>query len=101
MICFLEFVAEALDEGEEATKYYEEIQLGLGLRFREELETVIQAIVTQPLLWRERNGGYRRVNLPGFPFYISYFLRGQKILIVAIAHSSRHTDYWKFRVSRN
>jgi len=76
MIYFLEFVFEALDEAEAATKYYEEIQPGLGLRFREELETVTQAIVSQPLLWRERIGGFRRVNLPGFPFYISYFLRG-------------------------
>jgi hypothetical protein len=54
--------------------------------------------MAQPLLWRERNGGFRRVNLPGFPFYISYFLRDNKILIAAIAHSSRHPDYWKKRI---
>ena len=98
MIYFLDFVSEALDEAEAATKYYEEIQLGLGLRFREELETVTQVIVSQSLLWRERIGGFRRVNLPGFPFYISYFLRGHKILIAAIAHSSRYPDYWKHRI---
>ena len=98
MIYFLEFVSEALDEAEAATKYYEEIQPGLGLRFREELETVTQAIVSQPLLWSERIGGFRRVNLPGFPFSISYFLRGHKILIATIAHSSRYTDYWKYRI---
>ena len=74
MIYCLEFLSEALDEAEEATKYYEEIQLGLGVRFREEVEAVTHAIVAQPLLWRERIGGFRRVNLPGFPFYISYFL---------------------------
>ncbi len=72
MIYFLEFVDEALDEAEDATNYYEEIQPGLGFRFREELEAVTQAIVSQPLLWRERIGGFRRVNLLGFPFYISY-----------------------------
>ncbi len=44
MIHCLEFVSEALDEAEAATKYYEEIQPGLGVRFREELETVTQAI---------------------------------------------------------
>ena len=98
MIYFLEFLCDAIDDAEEATKYYEEIQPGLGVRFREELEAVTQAIVSQPLLWRERIGGFRRVNLPGFPFYISYFLRGHKILIAAIAHSSRHPDYWKSRI---
>jgi hypothetical protein len=70
MIYFLEFVSEALEEAEEATKYYEDIHLGLGVRFREEVEAITQAIMAQPLLWRERNGGFRRVNLPGFPFYI-------------------------------
>jgi plasmid stabilization system protein ParE len=98
MIYFLEFVGEALDEAEEATNYYEEIQPGLGLRFREELEAVTQAIVSQPLLWRERIGGFRRVNLPGFPFYVSYFLRGHKILIAAIAQANKHPDYWKDRI---
>ena len=98
MIYCLEFLSEALDEAEEATKYYEEIQLGLGVRFREEVEAVTHAIVAQPLLWRERIGGFRRVNLPGFPLYISYFLRGHKILIAAIAHSSRRPDYWKNRI---
>ena len=98
MIYCLEFLSEALDEAEEATKYYEEIQPGLGVRFCEEVEAVTQAIVVQPLLWRERIGGFRRVNLPGFPFYISYFLRGHKILIAAIAHSIRHPDYWKRRI---
>ena len=44
MIHCLEFVSEALDEAEATTKYYEEIQPGLGVRFREELETVTQAI---------------------------------------------------------
>ena len=77
---------------------YEEIQPGLGVRFCEEVEAVTQAIVVQPLLWRERIGGFRRVNLPGFPFHLSYFLRGHKILIAAIAHSSRRPDYWKNRI---
>lgn len=35
MIYFLEFLSEALGEAEEATKYYEEIQPGLGVRFCE------------------------------------------------------------------
>ena len=78
MICFLEFVSEAFDEAEAATKYYEEIQLGLGLRFREELETVTQAIVSQPLLWRERIGGFRRVNLQVFHFTSPTFCGGTK-----------------------
>ena len=42
MIYFLEFVSEALEEAEEATRYYQDIQLGLGVRFREEVEAILK-----------------------------------------------------------
>lgn len=93
----LEFLPEAVCEAEEATRYYERCVPGLGVRFRQEVESVCAAVVRQPLLWRERRGGFRRVNLPGFPYYISYFIRTERILVAAIAHASRHPDYWKRR----
>ena len=45
----------------------------------------------------ERLGGYRRVNLPGFPYYVAYFIRGERILVAAVGHGSRHPNYWKRR----
>jgi plasmid stabilization system protein ParE len=63
----VEFLDEALRDAEEATEYYENRAPGLGLRFRKELETVCFAVVRQPLLWRQRFGGHRRANFPGFP----------------------------------
>ncbi len=95
----LEFLPEAICELEEATRYYERRVSGLGVRFREEVERVCAAVVRQPLLWREQSGGFHRVNLPGFPFYIAYFIRNESILIAAVAHASRHPDYWKQRES--
>jgi hypothetical protein len=53
---------------------------------------------TQPLLWRERPGGYRRVNCPIFPYHIMYFIRGDLIVIAAVAHSHRRPEYWKDRL---
>lgn len=93
----LEFLPEAALEVEEATRYYEQHVPGLGARFRLELMSVCTAVVRQPLLWRERSGGFRRVNLPGFPFYVAYFVRGERILIAAVGHASRHPNYWKQR----
>ncbi len=63
----LEFLPEAAIEVEATVEYYEIRVPGLGARFRLEFESVCAAIVQHPLLWRERQGGYRRVNLPGFP----------------------------------
>ena len=97
MSAVLEFLPEAKCDADEATRFYEMHVPGLGARFRAEVESVCAAIVRQPLLWRERRGGYRRVNIPGFPYYVAYFIRGERILVTAVGHSSRHPDYWKRR----
>ncbi len=93
----LEFLPEAKCDADEATRYYERRVPGLGARFRAAVENVCAAIVTQPLLWRERRGGYRRVNIPGFPYYVAYVIRGERIIVTAVGHGSRHPDYWKRR----
>ena len=98
MSLVLEFLPEAQAEVECVTGDYEARVPGLGVRFREEVESVCAAIVQHPLLWRERPGGYRRVNLPGFPYYVAFVLREDHVLVIAVAHGSRHPDYWKSRM---
>jgi len=97
MSAVLEFLPEAKCEAEEATQYYESCVRGIGARFRTEIESVCAAILRAPLLWNERRGGYRRVNLPGFPYYLAYVIRRERIVVVAVGHGSRHPDYWKRR----
>ncbi|MCD6322360.1 MAG: type II toxin-antitoxin system RelE/ParE family toxin [Clostridiales bacterium] len=95
-------IAEFLDEAEqelvEAVLWYESKEVGLGKRFRLEVSHVLNRIIEDPLLWRERSGGYRRVNCPVFPYYIPYFIREQKIIIIALAHGRRTPGYWKSRI---
>ncbi|MGV3531708.1 MAG: type II toxin-antitoxin system RelE/ParE family toxin [Chthoniobacteraceae bacterium] len=93
----LEFLSEAWLEAEEATRYYEERVPGLGVRFRLQLENVCAAVSSQPLLWNDRPGGYRRVNLPGFPYYAAYVIRGDRVVVVAVGHTSRRPMYWTQR----
>lgn len=97
----LEFLPEAFTEAAAAVAYYEEREQGLGARLRAEIETASAAILDHPLLWRERRGGYRRVNLPAFPFYLAYFIRGKRVIIAALGHASRHPDYWKVASPRS
>ena len=94
----LEFGPEAAQEAAEATASYEQAEPGLGKRFREELESTTTAILLHPLLWRQRRGGYRRVNLPGFPFYVAYVLRGERVRVVAIGHGARRPGYFASRL---
>ena len=95
----LEFLPEASAEVECVTGDYEARSAGLGARFRAEVESVCAAIVQHPLLWRLRPGGYRRVNLPGFPYYIAFVTTDQLALIIAVGHSSRHPGYFKNRLT--
>ena len=97
----LDFLEDALQEAELSTTYYEGRLPGLGIRFRQELECVCSAIVRQPLLWRERDTAFRRVNLPGFPCFIAYFIRSEKIVVAAVGHASRHPEYWKKRLEKD
>lgn len=94
----LEFLPEAADEVECVTGDYEARSPGLGARFGAEIESVCTAIVQHPFLWRLRPGGYRRVNLPGFPYYVAFIAEEGRALIIAVAHSSRHPNYFKGRV---
>lgn len=99
MSLVLEFLPEARAEVECVTGYYEARVPGLGVRFREEVESACAAIVQHPLLWRERPNGCRRVNLPGFSYYVAFVLREDRVLIIAVAHASRHPNYWKSRMT--
>jgi hypothetical protein len=66
----VEFLEEATEELIAATLWYEAKEAGLGVRFRDEITLVVNKIAESPFLWRERTGGYRRVNCPVFPYYI-------------------------------
>jgi hypothetical protein len=39
-------------------------------------------------------GGYRRVNLRTFPYYIAYIVHENTLWILAVAHSHRKPEYW-------
>ena len=97
----LEFLREAKVEVEDAAKYYERQVPGLGARFPMEIEKACALILRDPRLRRERSGAHRRINLPTFPYYLAYFIRGERILVAAVGHASRQPDYWKRRGFRD
>jgi len=93
----IEFLEDAEQELFESADWYESKETGLGRRFRNEVARVLDRIVEDPRLWRQRTGGYRRVNCPVFPYYIPFFIRGNKIIIAAVAHDHRKPGYWMSR----
>jgi toxin ParE1/3/4 len=93
----VEFLEEAEQELVDAACWYESKQPGLGRRFKIEAEAVTGWIVQNPLLQRERDGGYRRMDCPVFPYYLPYFIRSDKIIIAAVAHERQRPGYWEQR----
>jgi len=90
----VEFLPEAKSELFDAVAYYEGELSGLGQRLWEEVDQHITWIAGNYEIPRLRPGGYRRVNLKIFPYYISYVVRDPVIWILAIAHGHSRPEYW-------
>ena len=79
----IRFLSQAHAELTDAVAYYESELSGLGYRFWEEVDEHISWIERNHEVPRLRAGGYRRVNLKIFPYYISYTVRDSVIWILA------------------
>jgi toxin ParE1/3/4 len=92
------FHPEAAEEYEDAAGYYCEIQLGLGGRFYDEIERVIQTVCNQPGLFRVFAPPARRHFSTVFPYAVIYIDQPDRIWIVAVMHCKRLPGYWKHRL---
>ena len=88
------FLQEAESEFLAAISCYEAEQPGLGQRFEEEVNRTVLWLADHPELCRLRPGGYRRMNLRIFPYYIPYVTRETNLWILAVAHGARNPEYW-------
>ncbi len=66
---------QAFEELNDAVAYYEEQQIKLGLRLKDEVDQHVNWILDNSTIPQVRRGGYRRVNLKVFPYYIAYIVR--------------------------
>lgn len=89
---------EAETEMTESALYYERQVSGLGRDFLAALDVAFDQIVQDPNRWRIFGKDVRRYLMPCFPFGVLYQVRGERIQVVAVAHLSRHPDYWTNRI---
>ena len=82
--------SRAQKEIEQAWKWYEDRQSGLGDRFVKEVITRIHKIEETPERYHERHKLYRETPVPIFPFLIIYRLNKRKnsVRIVSVFHTS-------------
>ena len=91
------FHPEAELELDEAVRYYEECQAGLGLDFAEEVYGTISRIAAYPDAWPMLSKSTRRCLVNRFPYGVLYQVKSGMLLIVAVANLHRRPGYWRKR----
>ncbi len=95
---WLEFLDEALAEAEDVARWYAQQSSVAAFDFDDELEAAIARIERMPYAWPPHERGTRRHLLHRFPFGVVYRVDGNRIVIVAVAHTSRRPGYWLDRL---
>ena len=98
MIRTLEFLDEALEEAEEAARWYAERSAMAAVGFAEELDAAITHIERTPTTWSTHEHKTRRFLLRRFPYSVVYRVEATRVVIVAVAHAHRRPGYWRERL---
>jgi plasmid stabilization system protein ParE len=92
------FHPRAEDEFDEAVRYYEERQPGLGLEFAEEVYAAIQRVSEYPDAWFALSTNTRRCLVNRFPHGVIFQVESGTLRIIAVANLHRRPDYWRDRI---
>ena len=93
----IRFIEEARFEFLAAVTYYEQIERGLGVRFRSAVEAASALAAKLPGAGSPWKHGTRRVFTKSFPFSVAYRVERDTLIIVAVAHFRRKPEYWHSR----
>ena len=88
---------EAEEDLRDAYRWYDERVPGLGLRFLESVEQTLGRIERNPQLYVGVHEGVRRALISTFPYGVYYISEGERSVVIAVVHSSRHPRVWMER----
>lgn len=92
------FHPQADHEFDDAVRYYEDSQIGLGIEFAEEVYAAIARICEYPDAWSTMSKNTCRCLVNRFPFGIIFQNKYDSIRIVAVVNLHRRPGYWKNRI---
>src|SRR5688572_27366527 len=84
---------EALDEFEDAARFYAGCPDGLELRFIACVESAFLKIAEAPTRWRTFEADVCRCLVHVFPYAVLYSIESDFVLILAVMHCSREPGY--------
>lgn len=85
-------------EVDNAYRWYERRQTGLGQDFLDELQHILATIVANPARFGFTEGDIREGLLNRFPYAIYYRVLPDQIRVLAVYHTSRNPSGWRIRV---
>ncbi|MDX9976009.1 MAG: type II toxin-antitoxin system RelE/ParE family toxin [FCB group bacterium] len=92
------FHPRANAELDEAIRYYENCQLGLGLDLAEEVYLAIRRACEYPEAWSAMSQHTRRCLVNRFPYGVIFQIKSGMLRVIAIASLHRRPDYWTDRI---
>lgn len=92
------FMPAARAELVEAQDWYESRRLGLGVRFREEVEVTVLRLRENPHQFPIVFEDLHRARLRAFPYGLFYRIETDLLVVVACFHGSRDPRWWERRV---
>lgn len=83
------FDERAIQEAQEAYDHYEKKQIGLGDRFKAEMDKCVAYIQGNPNQFKKVKREIRQALLHKFPYLIVYQIIDENIVVGAVFHTSR------------
>ena len=83
---------------EDAISYYEQQSAGLGKRFYDNFLITLQSIQTHPHQYTFVYSSIRRCMIAKFPYKVFYFIDGEKVFVLGIAHAKRSNAFIRKRL---
>ena len=91
------FRTAAQAEFDNATAWYESQRAGLGTSFATEVQKVLDTIANQPHGYPIASGDVREAPVSRFPDCVYYRIKPNRIVVIAVFHSSRDPAIWQSR----
>jgi toxin ParE1/3/4 len=82
-----------------AAKRYKCQSEGLGKRFLHAVHIALAKIQDNPERFPFHDEEIRSCRVMGFPYRVVYEVLSDAVYIIAVAHASRESNYWKNRLS--
>jgi len=77
----------------QALKYYYRISSRLADEFHAELRAIIRRAADNPFRFHLTDRGFRRANLPRFPYHVLYEVRAESLRVTVVRHHKQHPQF--------